>query len=342
MPATTITGMNTVILPSDSGWDPEQVLATITSAVSRAGGAEPTSVTIPIGVLPVATPTTLGITTQPLETVFSAAGSATWTARSSSTMAMVFLIGGGGGGGAGFFTTVGSSCSGGGGGGGASCRRWIGPIDQLGSSATVTIGANGTGGATSGTDGTQGGTSSFVGTYTISAPGGGGGSAGSATASGGGGGGGNAAGGNASGGTGGTGGGLQAEGGGGSGAGGGYQVNVIYYGAGGSGCTALGVPAFGGFTVGGPPGGASGKGFNTGVPASTGSLSPGAAALGNNEFPVLPKAGAGGNAFTAGTNGATGVAGVFGGGGGGGGASIGGTPGAGGNGGIGYCMIVEW
>ena len=106
MPATTITGMNTVNLPSDSGWDPEQVLATITSAISRAGGAEPTSVTIPasvlpqipIGVLPVATPTTLGITTQPLTTVFSAAGSATWTKRASTQVVQVLVVGGGGGG----------------------------------------------------------------------------------------------------------------------------------------------------------------------------------------------------------------------------------------------------
>lgn len=44
MPATTITGMNAVQLTSDSGWDPKQVLSTITSAVSRTGGAEPTSV----------------------------------------------------------------------------------------------------------------------------------------------------------------------------------------------------------------------------------------------------------------------------------------------------------
>ena len=340
MPATTITGMNTVMLASDSGWDPEQVLSTITSSISRAGGAEPTSVTIPIGVLPIATPTSLGITTQPLVTVFTASG--TWTARTSTSMVLVFLFGGGGGGGAGFSTAPGASSSGGGGGGGAACRRWIGPVDLLGNSASVVIGAGGTGGATSGANGAQGNPSSFTGTITISAPAGGGGSAGSATASGGGGGGGINAGGNATAGTGGTGGGLQAEGGGGSGAVGGYQSNVIYYGAGGSGCTALGVPNFGGFTVGGPPGGASGRGYNTGVPSTTGSLSRGAIALAPNEFPVEPLAGNGGNCFAS-ANGGIGGAGFFGGGAGGGGAALTGfTPGSGGNGGNGYCMVVEW
>lgn len=340
MPATTITGMTTVNLPSDSGWDPEQVLGTITSAISRAGGAEPTSVTIPIGVLPVATPTTLGITTQPLVTAFTASG--TWTARTSTSMVLVFLFGGGGGGGAGFSTAPGASSSGGGGGGGASCRRWIGPVSLLGNSASVVIGAGGLGGLISGVNGAPGGTSTFTATIVISAPGGGGGSTGSATASAGGGGGGNAAGGTASGGTGGTGGGLQAEGGGGSGTTGGYQSNVIYYGAGGSGCSALGVPNFGGFTIGGPPGGASGRGYNAGVATSTGSLSKGAIVLAPNEFPVESLAGNGGNCFAS-ANGIIGGAGTFGGGAGGGGAALTGfTPGSGGNGGNGYCMVVEW
>lgn len=288
----------------------------------------------------VALPTSGTLARLPTITAFTSTG--TWTALSSSTMAMVFLVGGGGGGGAGFLTATGTSGSGGGGGGGASCRRWIGPISQLGSSATVVIGAGGTGGATSGANGAQGNLSSFTGTITISAPAGGGGSAGSAAASGGGGGGGNNAGGNATAGTGGTGGGLQAEGGGGSGATGGYQNNVIYYGAGGSGCTALGVPNFGGFTVGGPPGAASGRGYNAGVATTTGSLSRGAIVLAPNEFPVVSLAGNGGNCFAA-ANGSAGGTGAFGGGGGGGGSALTGfSPGAGGNGGDGYCMVVEW
>jgi len=340
MPATTITGMNSVILPSDSGWDPEQVLATITSAVSRAGGAEPTSVTIPIGVLPVATPTTLGITTQPLVTVFTANG--TWTARNSTSMVLVFLFGAGGGGGAGFLTATGTSGSGGGGGGGAACRRWIGPVGLLGNAASVVIGAGGLGGLISGNNGAPGATSTFTAAVVISAPGGGGGSAGSAAASGGGGGAGYIAGGNASGGTGGSGGGLNGEGGGGSGVTGGYQFDVIYYGAGGSGTSALGIPRFGGFTVGGPPGGASGRGYDTGVPTSTGSLSRGSIVLAPNEFPVGPLAGDAGNCFAS-ANGGMGGAGIFGGGAGGGGSALTGfTPGSGGTGGNGYCMVVEW
>ena len=143
MPATTITGMNTVILPSDSGWDPEQVLATITSAVSRAGGAEPTSVTIPIGVLPVASRTVAGITTRPTATVFLANG--TWAPRSTTSIVGVLVLGGGGGGAFGGTYTPGSGSGGGGGGaGGGDYRTFF--VENLTSTVAVTVGAGGASG----------------------------------------------------------------------------------------------------------------------------------------------------------------------------------------------------
>ena len=182
MPATTITGMNTVNLPSDSGWDPEQVLATITSAISRAGGAEPTSVTIPIGVLPVATPTTLGITTQPLVTVFTATD--VWVKRNSTRIVSVFSVGAGGGGGGGGTYAPGSG-SGGGGGGSGSYDYRIFDAALLASSIAVTVGAGGAGGTSVSTTGGSGGVSSF-GTL-IAGGGGGGGGPGSLSATSGGG-----------------------------------------------------------------------------------------------------------------------------------------------------------
>ena len=179
MPATTITGMNTVILPSDSGWDPEQVLATITSAVSRAGGAEPTSVTIPIDVLPVATPTTLGITMQPLTTVFGTVGSATWTKRASTQVVQVLVVGGGGGGGfGGTYAAVGGG-SGGGGGGGAGWQVATVRASDVGTTETIIVGAGGSAGTAGTPVGGIGGISSF-GTKFYGGGGGGGASGGAA------------------------------------------------------------------------------------------------------------------------------------------------------------------
>lgn len=99
-------------------------------------------------------------------TMYTIAGTYTWTSPITGTV-YVSLIGGGGGGGAG---ASGSGCYGGAGGSSGDARIMVPVPVTWGQQVTVTVGAGGLGGAANQKPGSTGGTSSF-GPY-ISAPGG--------------------------------------------------------------------------------------------------------------------------------------------------------------------------
>jgi hypothetical protein len=96
-----------------------------------------------------ATPPGGGSGTLALVTVFTTAGTATWTKTAGSVSAVVWVVGGGGGGG---------GAGGAGGGGGGFCSLFTN-ITSI-SSETVTVGAGGSAGSSS-VNGGAGGTSSF-------------------------------------------------------------------------------------------------------------------------------------------------------------------------------------
>lgn len=113
----------------------------------------------------------------------------TWTNPSPSTAKRVFvrLVGGGGGGGSGRKGAAGSvRCGGGGGSAGSVVEFWL-LTTELGSTASVTVGSGGTGGAsvsansTSGNAGSAGGDTVFASTTAVRGAGGSGGTAASGT-----------------------------------------------------------------------------------------------------------------------------------------------------------------
>jgi hypothetical protein len=113
----------------------------------------------------------------------------TWNKPANAQWVEVVVIAGGGGGGSGERKANGTTRFGGGGGGAGAIVFWRFAASELGSTATVTVGAGGTGGAaiatdnTGGANGTAGGDSVF-GPVTAKGGGGGGGSNGSAGAAG--------------------------------------------------------------------------------------------------------------------------------------------------------------
>lgn len=282
--------------------------------------------------------------------------STTWTKSASTVLVMVHVWGGGGGGGGGSTAGSGANAFGGSGGGGGAYAFAIYRAQDLGATATITVGAGGTAGA--GGAGGVGGTSSFVsGSINLSAYGGAGGGTG-ASAGGGGGGlfgaGSGTTGGTGFGGTGGATGTVGLVGGGGGGSqgangGGGSPGAASHYGGGGGG---------GGSgpqtTTTGGAGGASNNSAQTGGGGAGGTSSVSGSGTGGTAGANAPSeyaSGAGGGGGGAGavtTGSASGGAGgnggaPGGGGGGGGGAAAPNSPGAGsgGVGGGGQVIVYE-
>lgn len=288
------------------------------------------------------------------EQVFSSTN--TWTKPSYGRMVKVEIWGAGGGGGGG--RDAATTQSGGAGGGGGAYNMQIFPIDDLGATETVTIGAGGAGGAVE-VDGSAGGNTTF-GSH-LTAYGGGGGSNGESAADN----------------SGGSGGGIITAGGLGTSAGdikGGLpalDTTVTFdnvgrgggssdqggnggsadWGGGAGGGGAAGSAFAGGSSIKGGAGGGGGGDHNTagGAGGDTNEFSAGGGAAGG----AVETAGSNGSAFQGGGGGGganTGTAGAGGNGGtaagGGGGGScdtdIGTAAGAGGNGGDGYAVITTF
>lgn len=99
---------------------------------------------------------------------YETAGTFTWTKPAGAVFIEVHLIGAGGGGGAGRRGAAGTLRGGGGGGGGGSYQRYSFDPSAFGATASVTVGAGGTGGAaqtandTDGANGNAGGATSVV------------------------------------------------------------------------------------------------------------------------------------------------------------------------------------
>lgn len=104
-------------------------------------------------------------------------GSGTFTTDSNTLFAQVFVTGGGGGGGGADSDGASGSASGGGGGGGTAIK-WL-TADQLGSTATYSVGEGGTAGSVTGGNGGNGTDSTFTctgtGSIVLTGTGGGGG-----------------------------------------------------------------------------------------------------------------------------------------------------------------------
>lgn len=261
--------------------------------------------------------------------VYTATG--TWTKPASAKAHQIALIAGGSGGGSGRKGAAGTVCGGGGGGGGGQYIQVSLPSSALPSSATVTVGAAGTGGAavtansTNGNNGTAGIATTFGSVMRAngSLPGAGGttsGGAGGAVIG--------ASGAGAAGGTGAAGGAISNMGngcGGGAGGGGISSGNAAFNGG-----------TYGYYSITSPYTGGSAGVVDTTAP--TGGTS---APVGT----VLPGHGGGGGASSVTTNAQAGAdGGRYGGGGGGGGASRDdtGNSGAGGNGAQGAGQVITW
>lgn len=289
-------------------------------------------------------------------TVFSAGG--TWTKSAGAKVVLVELYGAGGGGGGGIKTASATANSGGGAGGGGGFKAGRFDATALGATETVTVGAAGTGGATT-VAGGAGGNSSF-GSW-LTAYGGGGGAPGqsAATSGGGGGAGASGAGGTAATTAGGAAGGIGGV----AGATGSVGVGNTAFGCGGGGggCSNAGVAtAGGGFALGGGAGGGGGGGVtttpgtNNGGPGGLTSINSTAAAggaantngtAGGSTLDYGPGrgGGGGGSAISTSTAGNGGAGQTPGGGGGGGGSALTtGTAGAGGAGGAGLVVVTEY
>lgn len=315
----------------------------------------------------------------PIVTVFSSAGSATWTKNTNTKVVQVLVVGGGGGGGfGGSYAAVGGG-SGGGGGGAAGVDFRIFNAADIAATETIIVGAGGAGGASGVTppspgtlagQGGRGGISSFG--SKLWGGGGGGGAPGVAiTASGGGGGGINS---NSQGG-------FGTNVGGGAGASftgnnGGFNVYAVpnaagavpSFGGAGSSCTNIGFAWIAGNSNAAPTGGGAGGGFNgagaaqiggsggsgliNGTTVNTGTAAVNTAGVAGQTQSVLSAGpihlstgGGGGGAGSTGNGGAGGAGGNYGAGGGGGGAGnstlffVGGVGGAGAPG---IVIIVEY
>lgn len=251
----------------------------------------------------------------------------TWTKPAGTTSTSIvtgIVIGGGGGGGSGRMGAAASIRSGGGGGGAGARVVFSMPASLFGATETVTVGATAAGGvaqATNNTDGNAGtvGNDSFIGTV-VRARGGRGGVAGNALAA------------------------LGGESGDGSAA---TSSGTATLGAGGT--SAETFTQVGGFLSAGPGGGGAGGAItaanvnNTGAIGGATSLLAGGATFtaGNSATSTSGLGGSGGGGGTGGTAGSAGAGGTPGGGGGGCGGSLNTfATGAGGAGGAGFVLIV--
>lgn len=300
--------------------------------------------------------------------------SGTWTKPGGVTVVYAYACGSGGGGGGGAQTPSGTAASGGGGGGAGSCAAQMFQASDVGSTASVTVGAAGTAGAgatttnTAGGNGGNGGNSQFVNSSGGSANlkiigyGGGGGQGGQVNAT--------SAGGGSAGLLGAGNGTIGGRSGGISGVAGSFTASTIpFVGSnGGGGSTSTFITPASGDTVNGAVGGGPG-GFITTTPSAINGGTPGASPYGgqcvnasgggvgsngttdNSSLANQPGCGGGGGGSQLGQTGApgTGAAGTQGGGGGGGGSvcSSGGSctarnGGAGGAGGTGFVWVVAW
>jgi hypothetical protein len=284
-------------------------------------------------------------------------GSGTYIPSSGMVAFLAVVTGAGGGGGGG---SSGNATASGGAGGGAGFRQeTIIKATAFTGNVTVTVGTGGTGGAAA-TTGGIGGISSITATgIGMQSGGGGGGGPGSASTSGGGGAGGPYNSGASGTTTGGSSGSFGSAAGGGSGVSSGNQTGL--FGSGGGGCSATGVSAASGSTMGYPVGGGSGGGLNASIaaagavsgsafgllnlPASSfgaaGGVTGGAGGNGNSTAQYETGGGGGGGGGGTTTGGAGGF-GAPGGGGGAGGGAGGTTGGIGGYGGGGSVTIVEF
>ena len=256
---------------------------------------------------------------------FTANGTWTKPAGTSSTSIVTgVVIGGGGGGGSGRMGGGGTIRSGGGGGGAGARVVFSMPASLFGATETVTVGATTAGGAsqvTNNTDGNAGavGNDSFIGTV-VRARGGRGGVAGNALAA------------------------LGGESGDGAAA---TSTGTATLGAGGT--SAETFNQVGGFLSAGPGGGGAGGAITSGNVQNTGSIG-GATGLlaggalvtaGNSATSTSGLGGSGGGGGTGGAAGSPGAGGTPGGGGGGGGGSLNGVAtGNGGAGAAGFVLIV--